>query len=194
MSGRPGQREADFKIWGVLSDWTLRRFAIVGAVGILGCMIARAPTLLGKVNVAGIDLNLNAGYVLVLGPLLLLIGIVWAASGVSRPFRISGKSGLAPGVIMTVPVLSAGFIVLQFFLLLAPKGECLTFDRWRYLFDFSLRAFQPEYCMGASDEVQRSLPWLLNPPIVQGWMQLAFPIVGAVITSRAVQRWYSEKR
>lgn len=191
MSAQNRNRAVDPNAWGLFSDHTVRRFAIVGAIGVLGCIIARAPTILGKFSVpgTGIELNLNAGYVLIFGPSLLLLGILWASSGAGRRAGRPANTDLSSTVIMLLPALSSAFIALQFFLLLAPKGECLTFDRWRYLVDFTLRAFQPEYCMGVSDEMQRSLPWLLNPPMVQGWLQLCVPVAGAAITAWTLRKW-----
>jgi hypothetical protein len=167
----------------LLADPTIRRLGIVGALGLLACVIARAPTLLGKFTVPGlgVELSLNAGYVLVLGPLLILCGSIWAVYGVSssslRRRHRDGFDRFLTALLFALPFLTAAFLAAQFFLLFAPKGECLTFDRWRYLTDIALRAFQPEYCMGVSDETSRNQPWLLQPPIIQGWGQVLLPLV-----------------
>jgi len=176
---------------GILSDQLLRRFLFVGVIGVLGCTIARAPSMLGKLSVPviGLELNLNAGYFLVFGPMLLLLGILWASA--ARPsIQHRSATGLTAAAVTTVlPVLSSAFLALQFFLLLAPKGECVQFDRWRYLTDLNLSAFQPEYCMNLAEGTQRSMPWLLNPPILQGWLQIFIPLIGAVSTGFAIRKW-----
>jgi hypothetical protein len=167
----------------------LRRFAVVAGVGLIGCDIARAPTIMGKYTVPGLglELTLNAGYVLVLGPLVLFAGSLWAAysAGSASPRRrhLSSYDLLIAGALFALPFLTAAFLAAQFFLLLAPKGECLTFDSLRYLSDSHLRAFQPEYCMGVSDEARQGQPWLIQPPILQGWIQVLLPlaILGVVI-------------
>jgi hypothetical protein len=179
----------------IFSDPTLRRFAIVGGIGLIGCVIARAPTIMGKYTVPGLglELSLNAGYVLMLGPLLLFGGTIWAAYGAGssspRRRRLNRFDRFLAAVLFILPFLTAALLAAQFFLLLAPKGECLTFDRLRYLTDISYRAFQPEYCMGVSDEARQGQPWLLQPPIIQGWLQVLLPLAIVAVTARAWQRW-----
>src|SRR5438552_6796776 len=57
-------------------------------------------------------------------------------------------------ILFSLPALTSAFLSLQFFLLLAPPGECPTFLRWKYLTDFSVKAIKPEYCMGLDTQVQ----------------------------------------
>jgi hypothetical protein len=122
-----------------------------------------------------------------------LAGVIWAgydathSSTVHRHWRNSDR--LLSAALFALPSLTATFLALQFFLLLAPKGECLTFDRVRYLVDSSLMAFQPEYCMGVPHEVQQGQPWLLQRPILQGWLQVLLPLAVLIITVSAWRRW-----
>src|SRR5579862_5046928 len=59
----------------LLVDATVRRLAIIGAAGVIACVVARAPTLLQefKIPVLDVKLGVNAGYVLVFGPLLIFL-------------------------------------------------------------------------------------------------------------------------
>ena len=179
----------------VLTDLSLRRFAVVGAAGLLGCVIARAPTLANKLTIPILNVGLvpNAGYVLVFGPLLLLAGIFWAAYGASDQTASRNHWGkldwALAGFLFALPFLSATFLVLQFFLLLAPKGECLTFNRLRYLTDMSLPAFPPEYCMGLPAETQARLPWIMWPPMLLGWLQVLIPLIALALTAWGWGRW-----
>jgi hypothetical protein len=183
----------------ILSDAAVRRFAIVGGIGLLGCVIARAPTLIGKFTVPklGLDLSLNAGYVVIFGSLILFAGTLWAAYGTTAAKRADQPQTLPDclfiAVLFVFPALTAAFLALQFFLLLAPKGECLTFDRLRYLTDLALQPFQPEYCMGVSSEAQQGQPWLLQPPILEGWLQVLLPLATLAVALWARRRW-TERR
>jgi hypothetical protein len=179
----------------ILSDAALRRFAVVGGAGVIGCVIARAPTILDKftVPVLKVDLAANAGYVLVFGPLLLLAGVFWATYGASD-HRLSHRhweklDWAFAGFLFVLPVLSITFLALQFFLLLAPKGECVTFDRLRYLTDPTLHAFQPEYCMSLPTETQGHLPWIIQPPVLWGWLQVLVPLLALALTAWGWRRW-----
>jgi hypothetical protein len=184
----------------ILSNPGVRRFVVVGGAGVLGCVIARAPTILDKltVPVLNVDLAPNAGYVLIFGPVLLLVGIFWASYGASDQGASRNHWGkldwALAGFLFALPFLSVAFLALQFFLLLAPKGECLTFDRLRYLTDTSLNAFQPEYCMGLPAETQARLPWIIQPPILWGWVQMLVPLIALALTAWGWRRWSRQGR
>jgi hypothetical protein len=179
----------------ILSDAAVRRFAIVGGIGLLGCVVARAPTLIGRFAVPklGLDVSLNAGYVLIFGPLMLCVGALWAAYGITAPQRAyqlrTRPHRLLAAVLFVFPAATAAFLTFQFFLLLAPEGKCLTFDRLRYLTDLTLQAFQPEYCMGVSSEAKQGQPWLLQPPILEGWVQVLLPLITLAVTVWAWHQW-----
>jgi hypothetical protein len=181
----------------LLVDATMRRLAIIGAAGIIACIVSRAPTLLQEVKIPVLDvkLGLNAGYVLVFGPLLVFFAAitVWYLTPRTRlggAWTISDRQIAA--FLFVLPVVIAAFLTLQFFLLLAPPGTCPTFDRWRYLTDFHLEAFQPEYCVGLPSETQKSMPWLIDPPILQGWVQVALPALVALVMGATWHTWLSK--
>jgi DNA-binding winged helix-turn-helix (wHTH) protein len=166
----------------LLSDTTLRYLAIVDALALAGCVFARAPS----------ELSINAGYILVFGPMLLLLASAWVAV---RGHRATGHWRRADlhlaRILFSLPVLTSAFLALQFFLLLAPPGECPTFLRWKYLTDFSIEAFKPEYCMGLDTQVQARGPWLMSPVILQAWFQVLAPVATAVLCLRAFRAWHS---
>jgi DNA-binding winged helix-turn-helix (wHTH) protein len=166
----------------ILSDTTLRYLAIVDALALVGCVFARAPS----------ELSINAGYILVFGPMLLLLASAWVAV---RGHRATGRWQRADlhlaRILFSLPAVTSAFLALQFFLLLAPPGECPTFLRWKYLTDFSIKAVKPEYCMGLDAQVQAHGPWLISPVILQAWFQVFAPIVTAVLCFRAFRAWHS---
>jgi transcriptional regulator with XRE-family HTH domain len=140
----------------VLSDTTLRYLAIVDVVGLAGCFFARTPSAL----------SVNAGYILVFGPILLCLASAWVAFLGHRATGHWQRADLyLAGILFSLPILTSAFLALQFFLLLAPPGECPTFLRWRYLTDFSVEAVKPEYCMGLDPQVQAYGPWLMSPVV-----------------------------
>ena len=166
----------------VLSDTTLRYLAIVDALALVGCVFARAPS----------ELSINAAYILAFGPMLLLLASAWVAV---RGHRATGHWQRADlhlaRILFSLPTLTSVFLALQFFLLLAPPGECPTFLRWKYLTDFSIEGFKPEYCMGLDTQVQAHGPWLMSPVILQAWFQVLAPVATAVLCFRAFRAWHS---
>jgi hypothetical protein len=178
----------------ILTDATLRRLAIIGGAGVVACVVSRAPTILQEIKIPVIDVKLavNAGYILVLGPLCIFLAVlaVWYATprtGVTGVWTARDRD--IARALFVLPSIAAAFLSLQFFLLLAPPGACTTFKRWRYVTDYHLEAFRPEYCMGLPPETQSRMPWLLEPPIVQGWFQVAAPIAVGVLLIMAWRSW-----
>ena len=182
-----------------LIDPTTRRLAIANLVGVVACAVARGPTLLTKLKipVADIELNVNAGYVLVFGPRAAAAAAVAIWYLIPRT-PVNGvwtrvDKGIVAFLFALLPIVCA-FLSLQFFLLFAPPGSCPTFDRWRYLTDIHLEAFKPEYCMGLPAATQESMPWLLNPPVMQGWLQFLLPFVAAAAMIAGWRSWSARCR
>jgi DNA-binding winged helix-turn-helix (wHTH) protein len=166
----------------VLSDATLRYLAIVDALALVGCAFTRAPS----------ELSINAAYILVFGPMLLLLASAWiAVRGHGTTGRWQRADLHLARILFSLPALTSAFLALQFFLLLAPPGECPTFLRWKYLTDFSIEAFKPEYCMGLDTQVQAHGPWLVSPVILQAWFQVLAPVATAVLCFRAFRAWHA---
>jgi hypothetical protein len=124
--------------------------------------------------------------------MLLFLASAWVAF---RGHRATGRWRRADlhlaRILFSLPALTSAFLALQFFLLLAPPGECPTFLRWKYLTDFSIEAFKPEYCMGLDTQVQAHGPWLMSPVILQAWFQVLFPTATAILCFRAFRTWHS---
>jgi hypothetical protein len=158
---------------------------------IAACIVVRAPTIFeeGQIPIIDVRLKLNAGYVLVFGPLLILCGI--AAITYLRSSPAAKEDRFAGVLARAIPCLAAAFLSLQFFLLFAPNGQCNIFSRWRYLADWKLSAFKPEYCMSLPAETQERMPWLFDPPIVQAWAQVLLPFLALFL---AVKDWRSVHR
>lgn len=166
-------------------DLKRRDFLILSLCCIAACAIARAPSVLEKIKVPLIDLELklNAGYFLVLGPLLIVVAILAVHLLREDTARTRGKKDVKNALFRAIPPLGAAFLSLQFFLLLAPKGECNTFHRSRLLLEW-LQAFKPEYCMSLPAETQERMPWLLEPPILQAWAQVLLPLIALALVIR----------
>lgn len=164
-----------------------RYFAYLSLCSIAACVVVRAPTIFeeGQIPVIDLKLKLNAGYILVFGPLIIVCAIaaITYLTQESRPGRTN--AGASRGLLVrAIPCLAAAFLSLQFFLLLAPKAQCSTFPRWRYLTDWTLSAFKPEYCMTLSAETQERMPWLFDPPVAQAWAQVVLPMIALGLVIR----------
>ncbi|WP_316195998.1 hypothetical protein [Bradyrhizobium sp. SZCCHNRI3052] len=169
----PGSKKTDPK---------RRDFLVLSLCCIAACAIVRAPSVLDEITVPLIDLKLklNAGYLLVFGPLLIVLAILAIHFLREDTPHTRGKKDLKNGLFRAIPPLGAAFLSLQFLLLLAPKGECDSFQRSRLLLEW-LPAFKPEYCMYLPAETQEHMPWLFEPPMLQAWMQILLPMVALAV-------------
>ena len=52
-------------------------YTVVVAVTIIFCTISRAPSLIGKGSPLGLELNVNVGYVVIYGPLIIWALVTW---------------------------------------------------------------------------------------------------------------------
>jgi len=159
-------------------------YLYLSACAVAACIIVRAPSIFdeGKVPLIDLKLKLNAGWILTLGPLAIVLAIsaiAYLNRDVTRP-RISERPFTSVAV-RAIPCLGAAFLSLQFFLLFAPKGQCNTYPRWMFLTDWRSGAFQPEYCMSLSAETQERMPYLINPPALQAWAQVILPLIAICI-------------
>jgi hypothetical protein len=182
MSHSAAQRHRETK-----SSKSLRYFGILSLCSLAACVIVRAPTIFeeGQIPVIDVKLKLNAGYILVFGPLLIVCAIaaITYLCRDDRPRR--ANEGAVAGILArAIPCLAAAYLSLQFFLLFAPKGQCNTFPRWDYLTGWQLSAFQPEYCMSLPAETQERMPWLFDPPFVQAWAQVLLPLIALGLAIR----------
>lgn len=162
-----------------------RRYCLyLSACALVACVVVRAPSIFdeGKIPLIDLKLKLNAGWILMFGPLLIVCAIV-AITYFHRtkdPSTISERP-VGDIVARAIPCLAAAFLSLQFFLLLAPRRECNTFPRLSLLSAWHLKAFQPEYCMSLSVETQAQMPYLLSPPALNAWAQVILPMIAVLL-------------
>lgn len=166
-----------------------RYYLYLSACALVACVVVRAPSIFeeGKIPLIDLKLKLNAGWILMFGPLLIVCAIA-AITYVNHTTNRSTASErpIAGIVTRAVPCLAAAFLSLQFFLLFAPKGKCNTFSRLSLLTAWQHKAFQPQYCMSLSAETQAQMPYLLSPPALNAWAQVILPMIAIVL---AVSDW-----
>ncbi len=164
-----------------------RYYLYLSACALVACVVVRAPSIFeeGKIPVVDLKLKLNAGWILIFGPLLIVcaVAVIAYIHRSTDPSTISERP-VAGIVARAIPCLAAAFLSLQFFLLFAPKGECNTFPRLNLLTAWQLKAFQPEYCMSLSAETQAQMPYFLNPPALNAWAQVILPLIAIFFGDR----------
>lgn len=166
-----------------------RYYLYLSACALVACVVARAPSIFeeGKIPLIDLKLKLNAGWILMFGPLL-IVGVIIAITYIHRTSNLptTGERPIAGIATRAIPCLAAAFLSLQFFLLFAPKGECNTFPRLSLLTAWQVKAFQPEYCMSLSAETQAQMPYLISPPALNAWIQVILPLIAICL---AVADW-----
>lgn len=158
----------------VFQGAVLRWMAVIAIASLAACAVVRAPTLIKEFTIPliGLTLDFNAGYLLSWGSITIAIAIGLLLLSYPRPAPIRRDAIPMAALLFGIVVLASAYLGLQFFLLLAPPGECNNFERLRYLTDASLQEFKPEYCMSLPAELQARMPWLIRPPMLQAWGQI----------------------
>jgi len=143
------------------------------------CVLSRTGSITGKATALGLSIDISPGTVVVLGPilaLLLLISLKMEADNLRLARQdLLSQNQRAPRIrivwsvygLFALPTAAAAFLVCQYFLNLVPAGtsgppeaDCDTFNRLRYLFDFSLGGFPTKYCIGG---ITAGMPWIYPP-------------------------------
>jgi hypothetical protein len=185
--------------------------SIVAILGFVFGTISRAPTILAGFSKFGIDLAINVGHIVVFGPLVLLVGIVWVRiliervredSELLRPIgsRVLRGKGIGLGPFM-LPGLAMLFLWVQFVQEFAPPekttptsiGSCDTFEPWKQmLFDWKLETTKYRYCFGGIDDQQEHMPEIFPP--YQTWVWLAVALLGTWLCTQNWWRWTAAQR
>lgn len=182
-----------------LSDPVVTQIKTLSKYAFLAAVLTRAPTqaFLNKMPLIETPILAAAGYVLVFGPLAIAISMWWIAftfrGGAIQPEGWTRGDLRFTAIVFAAPAILSAFIAFQFFILFAKPGECNTASRVAYLIETG-GGFQPEYCMSISLEAAKSMPYLLEPLFVQAWLQIALPIITALLTRRLWTRWRGPRR
>jgi hypothetical protein len=163
-------------------------YLVVVAVSAVFCLVSRAPTI-GNVGFHDFDLKLSVGYVVVLGPLILL-GLVlwrlWVSGQLAETRRGLGlTTAKRPGwrrlflFLYLVPGMACVFLFRQLlFETTQPGTDCTHFDHFRLLWDTSLlkaNGWQFAYCFGVKPEDQAMMPYMFPP--IQTWAYLGVSLI-----------------
>lgn len=187
-------------------------FVTAGIVAMLGLfmgVISRMPSSLRGFSSFGLDLAINAGDIVVLGPIVLLGGIAWIKISIGRVHedadfaKPNGTKVLRSRGVSFLPFVLPGiamlFLWVQFVQGFAPPvkttptgiGSCDTFQPWRQmLFDTSLRSGKYVYCFSGIDEQQQQHMPQICPPY-QTWAWLAMALAGLYLCATNWLRWTS---
>lgn len=141
---------------------------------IFACVIARAPQLRVS-KFLGIDIGIPLDAItLILGAPLyfFIVGGLLARAGrrVGDLGEVWKRSDIwIVRFLVTLLGASAVFLLLQFFLILAPAGTCGRRPHFELLWSTNLGAAQVEHCMSSADEINKNAWWYVEPVILQAW-------------------------
>jgi hypothetical protein len=182
----------------------MRGFAWIVLVTVIFCVISRAPSMLIEGSLEGMKLQLNVGYVVTLGPLVIWILMLWQrwiASQLAehrsylpdecRAVVDQRRVGFKLMGLFLFPAIGMLFLLWQFVTEAVPLGfECEGFDHRRMLWDFSLYQKQMQYCFGIVDPKKaEQLPYVYPPLQTWGYVFLiAWTAYAAVNIWRDVRK------
>lgn len=163
------------------------RFRWASYLALIAAAIARAPTMIENGKVFGLEVGLNAGYVVIFGPLVLLGFYLDTLRAVNGAERVEDRAtGPVFAVIVAFPALVAGFLAFQYFLLLRPEGGC---GGLVHSAQFGTGVgYKPVYCIGQGDDWQDALPHVVDPPILLALLQIIAPALCAFCAFAIISR------
>lgn len=169
----------------------LRIWLGIVALTFVCCVISRAPTLIDKFSVVGFSLLLNVGHVVVFGPFVIAVLVLWRSWSASRLPRSAAASGWPWLLVFLIPAIGIAFLLVQFVVEMVPADtSCERFEHTRFLWDLSLldlNGIKPRYCFGVEPENQTRMPYIYPP--VQSWVVALLALLAAWSGVRIWRRW-----
>ena len=160
------------------------RFRWVSYVALLAIVIARAPTLMEEGQVFDLPLTINVGYLILFGPIIMLLFYVDAYRSAIIAEHIKDRAvGRVFAAVVWMPAAFCLFLVLQYFMLVREhSANCGQFPHEL----LGWTEFQAVYCIGVGAETQAKMPWLIRPPLLNSALQIASFALSAWLAGRTV--------
>lgn len=161
-----------------------KRFRLAAYLALIAFFIARGPLLMTDGKVFDLPLSINAGHVVIFGPIVILLfyGDTYRALR-SGGHKVEDRAlDWVFRAIVFAPALLSGLLVLQYFEMFRKLEEnCDAFPTELF---WSWEEFRPVYCMDTNADFQDTLPWMPKPPPL-----LTLIEIGALIMSAVLAWW-----
>lgn len=156
---------------------------------LVSCWIARAPTsYTGKWPIIGdaLPIELNAVYFIVVGPIVgaLLAGVIWMLIANGRGgdrssflLRDRRNEGIALAILLLLIFAAETFLSSQYFIILAPEKLCGSRPHFDFLWTNFSTPERVTHCMSGTEEINKKAPYYIEPPVVQAWGHILWPLL-----------------
>lgn len=84
---------------------------------------------------------------------------------------------------------TAMFMLLQFFLILAPEGTCNQIPHWELLWTLKPAAWKVNHCMSTAAEINKTAWYYVEPVFLQAWGHILLTILSLYFLWRGWRVW-----
>ncbi|NKJ72716.1 hypothetical protein GFL38_10620 [Rhizobium leguminosarum bv. viciae] len=159
----------------------VRKFVVSVILALaLALFIARAPTVYtGKIPLIGdyVPLNLNAVYLNIFGQILAVTAALYIWARLRGRPRFRGSYPAFFRLTFLLYILLLAFLALQFFIVLAPEGQCDRLPNFDCLWANDFGDVRIVHCMSGTEEINKQMPFYLRQQILQSWAMALCPLV-----------------
>ena len=175
--------------------------AVLGmlVLALLGCVMARAPqTYLSEIFSVKLPIRLDAVIVIVLAPLFSFISafLLWRIADRSRESVLvwSSMDIRVLGFLLGLLSLTFLFLLAQFFLALAPEGQCASPPGFSTLWRNIPGDLKINHCMSSASEINKDA-WHYFPPVMlQAWINFLLVFAALYFMGLSWKVWHSKVR
>lgn len=163
--------------------------------------VARAPTsYTGKWPVIGenLPIELNAVSIIMFGPIVgammagaiwMLIANGWGAGRSTRLLANRRNEGKVLAALFGLILLAETVLSAQYFVILAPANLCPSRPHVDFLWTNFPTPERATHCMSGTEEINKKAPYYLEPPIVQAWGHVFWPLLTLGLLAGAWRAW-----
>lgn len=163
----------------------------------VGCVVARAPQLyLEKIGSVELPFRLDAIKLILISPIasLILAFLLWRlASRVRDPYHWRSIELATVRFIVFLLGGSFVFMLAQFFLILAPEGQCSSRPSFYILWQYSPGALKINHCMSSAGDINNTAFYYLDPMILHGWINIVLVVAAIVLVVLSWREWRSKR-
>lgn len=169
--------------------------ALVPAIA--ACVIARAPQFrLDKVLGQDLPISFDAISLTLTAPIYFLV-VTWLllrlAQRSAKPKERWSRSDTAVlrGLVALLGI-TALFLLVQFFWVLAPAGTCDRLPHLEFLWTVDFQMLQAQHCMSTANEINKTAWYYIQPVILQAWGNILFVGLSLRFLWKAWTVWLSK--
>lgn len=160
----------------------------------IACVISRAPQYrLESVLGQDLPISLDAISLILVAPIYsifaawLLLRLAKRSPATNENWTQTDISAMRGAVVFLG--ITALFLLIQFFVVLAPVGTCDQRPHMEFLWTFDTSMIQVQHCMSTAEEINKTAWFYLQPIVLQAWANILLTGLSLRILWKAWKIW-----